>query len=40
LHWDKEDRKPSTKAKKLFLLSYEEVEGKKNGVKRDSLLDP
>jgi hypothetical protein len=27
-------------AKKLFLLSYEEVEENKNGVKRDSLPEP
>jgi hypothetical protein len=27
-------------AKKLFLLNYEEVEENKNGVKRDSLLEP
>jgi hypothetical protein len=38
--WDKEDRQPATDAKKLFLLSYEELEENKNGVKRESLPGP
>jgi hypothetical protein len=40
LPWDKEERQPTLDAKQSFCLAFEEMEERKNGVKRHKLLSP